>query len=550
MKMKKKGKYFLEKGTRCLLIQPKFFPLSFWNYNDVCKIRGVKYPASPLGLVTVAALLPPQWEYKLIDENVEPILDEYYEWADLVCTGGMRSQKQGILNIIDKAHQAGCPVVVGGPEPTAYPGMYCKADFLVTGEGEATIPIFIEDLEKRVESGEYKSSEKADMHNAVIPRFDLINFKDYMHVGVQYSRGCPYNCEFCDAIEIFGRKSRTKNSEQIIKELQSLYDFGYRGHVDFVDDNFIGNKNDVKETLQVLVDWYQIRNNPFYFSTETSLDLADDSKLLQLMRDVDFRYVYIGIETPEDEILRLINKSQNIDKDIITATKKIQSYGMLIFASFIIGFDDENNRTSQNMIKCIEDAGLCMIMLGKLEALPNTQLSKRLQNEDRFLFYKQNGLQAISENANAELCRDYWCCASGLNFSTIRSRLDILKDYIEIFRNVYNPENYFNRIINSCLDFNPSKKYKPNVYASIGLITSFLKSCKKLGFNKTTGWLYWKVLLNILIKNPRALETAVSLAVMFIHFYNQSRLITETTNKEITYIRKYGEEKYFSLIFQ
>ena len=205
----------LKKGTRCLIVQSKFSEFSYWNYVDICKITGAKYPAAPLGLLTVAALLPQQWDFKLVDANAESLLAEHFEWADIVCVGGMLPQQQSMLSIIDTAHQHDCPVVVGGPDPSSQPNLYQSADYLVQGEGEVTIPMFIQDLEKGCKSGEYKSDDMADMTEAVVPRFDLIRFQDYIQVGIQYSRGCPFNCEFCDIIELYGRKSRTKTQSSI-----------------------------------------------------------------------------------------------------------------------------------------------------------------------------------------------------------------------------------------------------------------------------------------------------------------------------------------------
>ena len=266
-----------------------------------------------MGLLTVAALLPQHWQFKLVDENVEPLFDEQIEWADIVCTGGMLPQQKGILSVIDRAHQKRRPVVVGGPDPSSQPNLYQSADYLVLNEGEITIPMFIEEWEKGCRKGDYRSKEKADMTKAVVPRFDLIRFKDYLHVGIQYSRGCPFNCEFCDIIKLYGRKPRTKTPEQIINELQYLYNIGYRGHIDFVDDNFIGNKRDVKKVLAAINEWSIANNHPFYFSTEASINLANDEDLLELMRDVDFRFVFIGIETPETKILELAQKKQNLN---------------------------------------------------------------------------------------------------------------------------------------------------------------------------------------------------------------------------------------------
>ena len=249
----------------CLIVQTKFSDYSFWNYQDVCKIVGKKYPAAPLGLLTVAALLPQQWNFQLVDENVEPLLDEHLVWSDLVCTGGMLPQQKSMVDLIERAHRLNCTVVVGGPDPTSQPGVYTNADFLVLGEGEISIPLFLEGLGNGAKKGTYSSTERADMLHAVVPRYDLIRFTDYIMVGLQYIRGCPFNCEFCDVIELYGRTPRFKTTEQVIRELQSLYDLGYRGHVDMVDDNFIGNKKKVKELLRDLVAWTNSQALPVLF---------------------------------------------------------------------------------------------------------------------------------------------------------------------------------------------------------------------------------------------------------------------------------------------
>lgn len=517
------------------MVQSKFSAFSFWNYVDVCKIVGAKYPAAPLGLMTVAALLPQQWEFKLVDANVEPLLDEHFEWADIVCTGGMLPQQHGMLSVIDKAHQNGCPVVVGGPDPSSQPNLYQSADYLVYGEGEITIPMFIQDLEKGCKSGEYKSVEMANMTKAVVPRFDLIRFKDYIQVGIQYSRGCPYNCEFCDVIELYGRKPRTKTPEQITGELQTLYDLGYRGHIDFVDDNFIGNNKNVKKVLPAIRAWSAAHNYPFYFTTEASINLAADENLLQMMKDVDFRFVFIGIESPEDEILKLTQKKQNVDVSIAKAISKIYSYGMIVNAGFIIGFDNESDQVAENMVRCIQDSGICMAMLGMLYALPNTQLTRRLKMEGR-LFEDGTTLR----KSNTEIDQT----TSGLNFITARPRLSILKDFVHVIKYIYDPEHYYNRVIYAGLNLKPVNKYRRGIVRMLKTVKAFFKLCGEVGFNRTTGWLYWKMLFTVLFKNPRAIEAAVNLAAMFIHFYKQSQFIIDMTNKEIEYIDSNGEENY------
>jgi radical SAM superfamily enzyme YgiQ (UPF0313 family) len=522
----------LEKGIKCLIVQSIFSKFSYLNYIDVCKIAGAKYPVTPLGLMTVAALFPRQWKYKLVDENVEPLLDEHFEWADLVCTGSMLCQQEGTLKVIDKAHKYGCPVVVGGPDPTSQPNLYQSADFLLCGEGETTIPLLINDFEKGCRSGEYHSTEMADMAQAVVPRFDLIRPKNYLLAGIQYSRGCPYNCEFCDVIELYGRKPRTKTADQIIRELQYLYELGHRAHIFFVDDNFIGNKKEAKELLAAIREWSKTNHYPFYFGTQAPITIADDEELLKMMKDVDFRFVNIGIETPENEILELSQKKQNINRPIIENIKKINSYGMIVDSGFIIGFDKENDRTADKIIHCVQDSGICMAMIGTLYALPNTQLAKRLEREGR-LFEKGE----TTTNDAIEIDQ----MSSGLNFITTRPRVDILKDFLHIIEYVYDPDHYYERATRTSLHLKPALKYRPGMAGILKNAYIFLKVCFIVGFNKTTGWLYWKLLVKVLFRNPRAFESAVTLAALFVHFFKQSRFIIDRTKKKIGYIESFDE---------
>ncbi len=525
----------LQKNPRCLLIHPGFSPYSFWNFVEVSKIVGAKYLAAPLGLMTLAALLPPEWEIKLIDTNVEPLLDEHFEWADMVFTGGMLPQQIGIQDIISLAHQKHKPVVVGGPDPTSQPHLYQSADYLVLGEGEITIPMWLNDMRNGSKSGEYKSDDYADMTKAVVPRFDLINFNNYVHLNIQFTRGCPFYCEFCDIIELYGRKPRSKTPEQMIRELQALYDLNYRGHIDIVDDNFIGNKKQVKETLQAIKVWSQKNNYPFYFGTEASINLADDDELLQLMRDVDFRLVFTGLETPEDEVLEKANKKTNMNRSIVEATRKISSYGMVVNAGFIIGFDNENGQTAKRMNAFIQDTGICVAMLGLLYALPNTKLTKRLQEEGR-LFEEFS----IFTDNNTQI--DQASC--GLNFITLRPRIDILRDFVEVLSYIYNPEQYYDRIIRTCLNLNVTNKYKHNFKKTLKNLRSFSRIVRQVGFNENTGKLFWKMFFTVLLKNPKAIEWGVSLSAMFIHFYNHSIFIIDLTNQQIDNISKNGEDIY------
>ena len=534
-------KDFLAKNTKCLLVQPKFSTFSFWNYDEVCGILGAKYPNPPLGLMTVAALLPQQWEFKLVDENVEPLLDEHLEWADITGTGGMLAQQMNVLSLIERAHRSGCPVVVGGPDPTSQPHLYQSADYLVLGEGEVTIPLFIGDLEKGCRSGEYRSIEKADMTKSVVPRFDLIRFKDYVSIGIQYSRGCPFNCEFCDIIELYGRKQRTKTPEQIVREFQNLQSLGYRGQIFLVDVNFVGNKREVKKFLHVIREWSEANSFPFFFTMQTCLDLADDDELLHMMRDVDCKFVFIGIESPEERVLVSAQKPQNIHKSIPDAIRKIYSYGMVVNAGFIIGFDNESDRTAEEMIRCIQDSGISIAMVGLLSASPNTQLGRRLKREGR-LFKKA----AIQTDAHIGIDQ----MTGGLNFIPTRPRADVLKDFVQVLEHVYDPQNYYERVTYAGLTIMPADKYRMGIVERVKSLKPLLKVCYKLGCNRTTGWFYWKMFLTVLFKNPKGIEAAIIMATMYIHFQKQSKFIIDLTKRKIDDIERYGEEDYVASLLE
>jgi radical SAM superfamily enzyme YgiQ (UPF0313 family) len=521
--------------TKCLLVQTKFSGFSFWNYKEVCEMVGAKYPASSLGLLTVAALLPQHWIFRLIDENVEPLLNDHLKWADIVCTGGMLPQQESMLKFIRRAHDLDRIVVVGGPDPTSQPDVYNEADFLVLGEGEVTIPMFLYDLQKGAKSGRYFSEKKANMLYAVVPRYDLINFRNYLMIGLQFIRGCPFNCEFCDIIELYGRIPRFKSNEQVIKELQSLYDLGYRGHIDIVDDNFIGNKKKVKDLLRELKTWNKNHRNPFYFSAEASINLVDDDELLQLMEDVDFRYVFLGIETPENDTLKLNQKTQNVNRPIEDVVRKLLSYGIVSNGGYIIGFDSESRQIADNMINSIQKSGICMAMIGLLYALPNTQLTRRLASESRLF---QQASRSIGKS-------DIDQTTSGLNFITLISRIEILKNFIRVINTIYEPSNYYKRVVFTGLNIRPHFKHTPNFRTWLIYMRSFLRVCKRAGFNTVTGFYYWKMFFTVVFRNPKGIETAVNLAAMFIHFQKQKEYGVSMMNHTIDELGKTGEETYY-----
>ena len=288
------------KACNALLIYPRFEADTFWSFKRTSEVFGAKYPASPLGLITVAALLPQAWSIRLLNRNTEELTDDDLDWADVIFTGGMLPQGGDTLDIVDLCRERGKPVVIGGPGVTSSPHLYQTANFQILGEAEGVIDKFVEAWEAGAREGVFEAEKfQVDVTKSPIPRFDLLKFDDYLHIGVQFSRGCPFTCEFCDIIELYGRVPRAKTNAQMLAELDELYRLGYRGHVDFVDDNLIGNKKAVKAFLPELANWLEAHDYPFEFTTEASLNLADDAELLALLNRANFVGVFVGIESPE-----------------------------------------------------------------------------------------------------------------------------------------------------------------------------------------------------------------------------------------------------------
>ena len=419
-----------------LMLYPLFTAESFWSFGESCELMGVKRPAAPLGLITVAAMLPNSWTVRLIDCNTTPLSDEDLAWADVVFTGGMLPQQADTLRLIELCRAAGKPVVVGGPDPTSSPHIYEKADFRVLGEAESVIDEFIAAWEGGVRSGVFTAPKfQADVTSTPVPRFDLLKFEDYLYLGVQYSRGCPFTCEFCDIIELYGRVPRTKTAEQMFVELETLYQMGYRGHLYFVDDNFIGNKKSLRLFLPQLAEWQRAHGYPFEFSTEASINLADDPELLEQMGAANFFGIFVGIESPDPATLVAMRKKQNTRRNIAESIHKIYAAGILVTAGFIVGFDNEKVSMAEAMIEFIEEAAIPVSMVGLLYALPNTQLTRRLEREGRL-----HPGHDLAPTIGADQCTD------GINFDPVRPLRDILMDYKRVLERIYNPAAYAGRI--------------------------------------------------------------------------------------------------------
>src|SRR6476620_9041240 len=408
------------RARNVLMVYPRFVADSFFNFRAACEAIGRRSAAALLGLISVAALLPPEWSVRFLDRNVEELTERDLAWADLVMTGGMIVQQLDTLDIIRMCRARAIPVAVGGPDATSSPHVYREADFQVIGEAEDIVADFVAALDGGAEHGVFEAAKfQIDVRKSPSPRFDLLKLENYLSVGVQFSRGCPFTCEFCDIIELYGRVPRTKSNDQMLAELDALYDRGYRGHVDFVDDNFIGNRKNLRPLMPRLKQWLEEHDYPFEFSTEASINIADDDDMLQAMKDANFFGIFVGIESPDPETLVQMRKKQNTKRNIAESVHKIYRYGMLVTAGFILGFDTEKVSVAQSMTDFIEECCVPICMVGLLYALPGTQLTRRLAKEGRL--HEGHDIMRAEQSGHQ--------CTLGCNFDTKRPLRDILTAY-------------------------------------------------------------------------------------------------------------------------
>ncbi|NEO88610.1 MAG: B12-binding domain-containing radical SAM protein, partial [Spirulina sp. SIO3F2] len=371
---------------RALLIYP-LFPKSFWSFEKAVNLIGRKAFVPPLGLITAAAILPQDWEFRLVDRAVSEITEADWDWAEIVILSGMIVQKPDMLAQIREAKRRGKKVAVGGPYATSTPHE-CEdagANYLILDEGEITIPMFIEALAQGEEAGVFRAAEKPDVTITPIPRYDLLEMNAYAMMSVQFSRGCPFQCEFCDIIVLYGRKPRTKEPAQLLQELERLFELGWRGTIFMVDDNFIGNKRNVKRLLAELKPWMAEKGYPFTFNTEASVDLAQDQEMMDAMVACNFGSVFLGIETPDEDSLAVTKKFQNTRDPLSESIYKIQSSGLRVMSGFIIGFDGEKQGAGDRIVQFVEKTSIPLAFFSMLQALPDTALSQRLIKEGRLL---------------------------------------------------------------------------------------------------------------------------------------------------------------------
>jgi radical SAM superfamily enzyme YgiQ (UPF0313 family) len=491
-----------------LLLYP-LFPKSFWSFEKMLDLIDRKVMLPPLGLVTVAAILPQEWNFKLVDRNVRDVTEEEWDWADTVIMSAMIVQKEDMLAMIKESKRRGKLVGVGGPYPTALSGEVAEADYLILDEGEMTLPMFVEAVKKGEKSGVFraKNGERPDVTTTPVPRFDLLQLDAYGEMSVQFSRGCPFQCEFCDIIVLYGRKPRTKNPEQILAELQCLYDLGWRRSIFMVDDNFIGNKRNVKLFLKQLQPWMVEHGFPFSFSTEASVDLANDQEMLDMMVACNFGAVFLGIETPDEESLAMTQKFQNTRDSLSESVEKIARSGIRVMAGFIIGFDGEKAGAGQRIVNFVEKTAIPTALFSMLQALPDTALWHRLIKENRLRS------QAV-ETAGSQ--------TSLMNYIPTRPLEDIAREYVEAFWDLYEPSKFLGRTYRHFLMLGeanyPKKENSTKQKVEWVTIRALFTICWRQGLVRSTRWQFWNCLIRMAIKNPGGLSSYLSTCALAEHF--------------------------------
>lgn len=493
--------YFKENIIKILFIYPEF-PVTFWSFKHALKFVNKKSAFPPLGLLTVSSFLPSDWEKRLVDLNVHSLKDKDIQWADMVFISGMIVQKESAQNTINRVKSFNKIVIAGGPLfTTGYKDFY-NVDSFVLNEGEVTIPQFLSDLEKGTLKPVYTSDDKPDITNTPLPDWNLIRFKDYMSLSIQYSRGCPFNCEFCDIIVMNGRIPRTKTKEQMLAELNAVYEKGWKGGVFIVDDNFIGNKAKVKELLKEIKIWMKEKNYPFTLFTEASINLSDDEELMQLMREANFDNVFIGIETPDEDALKSCDKIQNTNKNLIESVKIIQRNGMAVMGGFIVGFDTDTPKIFDKMINFIQKSGVVTAMVGLLNALPETKLHKRLLNEGRLLETSSSG-----NNTDASI-----------NFKPVMNTDILINGYKDILKNIFSPKNYYKRVTTFLNEYKPLFKRKKSQMSFLKNLRIFFQSIFKFGVFDNGRHYFWKMFFWTLINKPYLLADALSYTITGFHY--------------------------------
>lgn len=479
-----------------LLIYPHY-PDTFWSFKYALKFIAKKAAFPPLGLLTVAAMLPNGWQKKLVDLNVEPLTDEQLAWADMVFLSAMIVQKESARQVIKRCVAHGKKIVAGGPVFTTQHEQFEGVDHFILNEAEITLPLFLKDMVAGHPKPLYTSEERPDIIKTPVPLWSLIDLKNYATMAIQYSRGCPFNCEFCDIIIMNGRIPRVKSPAQMQREFQALFDAGWRKSVFIVDDNFIGNKQEVKQLLPSLIEWQRKHQFPFSLLTEVSVNLAGDEELMQLMSAANFFKVFMGLETPNHDSLVECGKKQNTTGSLVEVVDTIHRHGMQVMGGFIVGFDHDPENIFDLQMRFIQRIGVVTAMVGILTALPQTRLWHRLKAEGRLLS------DATGENTDGRL-----------NFEPRMETELLIEGYQRLLTTLYSPKHYYQRI-NTFI-----KSYRPTVRTRVTGedLLAFLRAGWRLGILSKTRFRYWKLIGKTFFVKRRALPMAVELAIHGFHF--------------------------------
>jgi len=495
-------------GLKVLLVYPEM-PPTYWSMRYALPFIGKKAVFPPLGLLTVAAMLPEDAEVSLVDLNVAPLRDAALVAADLVFISAMIVQKDSMAQVIRRCNALGKPVVAGGPYPTSCHEQIQGVAHFVLNEAEVTLPLFLQDYARGEAKPLYASTEKPDLTHTPPPRFGLVRRKDYAEMALQFSRGCPFDCEFCDIIELFGRRPRTKTPAQFLHELDLLYHEGWRGPLFLVDDNFIGNRREVRALLSELIPWQQKHHHPFSFFTEASLDLAADEPLMDQMVQAGFNMVFLGIETPDPCALKAAGKQQNLKADMLASIQKIQRKGMEVSGGFIVGFDSDAGDIFERQVRFIQEAGIPTAMVGLLTALPRTRLHRRLAAEGRLTGDSGGG------NNTHDL---------RLNFLPKMEPRKLIDGYKRILAEIYHPDRYFERCLRLLKTLKPHRATRRQLH--VMELRAFLRSLVVQTFSRY-GWAYWRFLVQGFFARPLMVPETVTLAVKGHHFFKMTRSLLE-----------------------
>ncbi|MBN2480500.1 MAG: DUF4070 domain-containing protein [Bacteroidales bacterium] len=482
-----------------LLVYPKF-PDTYWSFKHALKFISKKSLNIPLGLITVASMLPETWNKKLTDMNVSKLKEKDIAWADFVFISAMAVQSASVREVVRQCIQLNTRIVAGGPLFTEEFEQFPDVDHLVLNEAEVTLPLFISDLNNGVLKRIYRTDQFADITQSPVPDYSLLSHRHYAMAGIQYSRGCPFDCEFCDITALFGRRVRTKTPAQIIDELTLMHKSGWRGSVFFVDDNFIGHKKKIKtELLPEMIRWMKANKQPFIFTTEASINLADDKELMEMMVAAGFNKVFVGIETPEELCLTECNKFQNNKRDMVYNVKCIQQSGMEVTAGFIVGFDNDPDNIFQRQVDFIQQSGIITAMVGLLNAPRLSKLYQRLHGEGRII-------SSFSGDNT-----DY-----SMNFIPKMDRETLMKGYQKIIHGIYSSKSYYDRVLLFLKNYDPPFKAQRKI--TLKKLSALLKSILILGILKKDRQYYWNLFFWALFNKPKSFPLAVTYSIYGYHF--------------------------------